>query len=82
VAGPPAPEDGTEAGADVVPFPQARVRPAGATQPFKVLGLSHLAQRIGAPTSQMTGHWCSRCKGIWYGYPLEVDCPVCGNRHG
>jgi hypothetical protein len=24
------------------------------------------------------GHWCSRCRGIWYGYLLEVACPVCG----
>lgn len=28
------------------------------------------------------GHWCSRCRGIWYLSFAEVECPVCGNRHG
>lgn len=24
----------------------------------------------------------SRCHGIWFGYTLEAECPVCGNRKG
>jgi len=68
--------------ADVIRFPQSRVLPAGAGKPVKHLGLGRMAEVIGAPESQTTGHWCSRCQGIWYGYLLEVACPVCGNRHG
>ena len=51
-------------------------------EPVEELGTSPLAAQLGAPVEQTTGHWCSRCQGIWYGYPLEVTCPVCGNRHG
>lgn len=69
-------------GAQVVRFPQSRVSPAGANEPFKELGVSKLVSRLGFPERQATGHWCSRCSGIWYGYLLEVTCPVCGNRHG
>ena len=78
-------EEGSEkAGRDarIVRFPQSRVRPAGSESPARDLGPSQLARRFGAPGRQATGHWCSRCRGIWYGYPLEVSCPVCGNRHG
>jgi hypothetical protein len=46
------------------------------------LGIGTLAQRLGAPTNALSGHWCSRCHGIWYGMLLEVQCPVCGNRNG
>lgn len=66
----------------VVRFPQSRVSPPGARQPAKYLGLGPMAKILGAPEEQATGHWCSRCQGIWYGYLLEVACPVCGNRHG
>jgi hypothetical protein len=38
--------------------------------------------RLGAQVEQTTSHWCSRCRGIWYGYLLGVACQVCGNRHG
>jgi hypothetical protein len=68
--------------AQVVRFPQSRVSPAGSNVPFKELGLSKLSNQLGLPERQATGHWCSRCRGIWYGYLLEVTCPVCGNRHG
>jgi hypothetical protein len=69
-------------GAEIVRFPQSRVPPAGSEQPFRELGLSMLCKTLGFPERQATGHWCSRCQGIWYGYLLEVTCPVCGNRHG
>lgn len=68
--------------AEIVQFPQSRVPPAGSNVTFKELGLSALSQSLGLPERQATGHWCSRCHGIWYGYLLEVTCPVCGNRHG
>jgi hypothetical protein len=65
----------------VVRFPQSRV---GLTsrKPFKELGPGPLSQTLGLPTEQTTGHWCRYCRGIWYGYLLEVTCPRCGNRHG
>jgi hypothetical protein len=68
--------------ADIVPFPQSRVPPRVTEGGFKQLGLSDLARDLGAPGRQGTGHWCSRCHGIWYGYLLEVACPKCGGRHG
>ena len=66
----------------VIRFPQSRVSLGGARAPFKQLGTSLFSARFGSPEHQATGHWCSRCRGIWYGYLLEVTCPVCGNRHG
>ncbi|RJT28888.1 hypothetical protein D3227_33320 [Mesorhizobium waimense] len=66
----------------VLRFPQSRVSPVGAKKPAKILGLGPMATVLGAPEEQTIGHWCSRCRGIWYGYLLEVACPVCGNRHG
>lgn len=67
---------------DIIPFPQSRVLPSSRHKPIKYLGQGAMAKAIGAPERQATGHWCSRCQGIWYGYLLEVTCPACGNRHG
>jgi hypothetical protein len=69
-------------GAAIIRFPQSRVSPSTATEPPRQLGVGAMAKIIGAPDHQATGHWCSRCKGIWYGYLLEVSCPICNNRHG
>jgi hypothetical protein len=65
----------------VVRFPQSRL---GLTsqKPFLELGQGPLAQTLGPASEQVTGHWCRYCRGIWYGYLLEVTCPRCGNRHG
>lgn len=49
---------------------------------FKDLGITPLARQLGLSMEQTNGHWCSRCKGIWFGYTLEAQCPVCGNRNG
>jgi hypothetical protein len=68
--------------ANVVRFPQSRVAPAASPGGFKDLGPSDLAKTLGAPGRQGTGHWCSHCGGIWYGYLLEVTCPQCGRRGG
>ncbi len=74
--GPPPPSG------DMVRFPQSRVRVGSSGQPCKQLGTSALCGQFGWPDRQTTGHWCSRCRGVWFGYLLEVTCPVCGNRHG
>ena len=52
------------------------------TETFRDLGITPLALQLGLTTEQTNGHWCSRCEGIWFGYTLEVECPVCGNRKG
>jgi hypothetical protein len=49
---------------------------------FRDLGITPLALQLGLTAEQTNGHWCSRCQGIWFGYTLEAQCPVCGNRHG
>lgn len=79
----PGPDDDNkrEETAPVLRFPQSRVRISGSNEPVRELGSSALVKRLGA-VEQATGHWCSHCRGIWYGYLLEVACPVCGNRHG
>ena len=49
---------------------------------FRDLGITKLAKQLKLKPEQTNGHWCSRCQGIWFGYTLEAECPVCGNRHG
>jgi hypothetical protein len=66
----------------VARFPQSRVRPPGGHEPVRELGMGALARQLAVPLSQTSGHWCSQCRGIWYGQLLEVACPVCGNRQG
>ncbi len=54
----------------------------GAAIGFKDLGITPLARQLGLAPEQTNGHWCSRCEGIWFGYTLEAQCPVCGSRKG
>ncbi len=68
--------------AEVLRFPLSRTTPSGSAGGFKDLGTGAMARHLGMTKGQMTGHWCSRCLGIWFGYALEVECPRCGNRHG
>jgi hypothetical protein len=68
--------------ARVLRFPLSRARPPTTPGGFTDLGTGRMARRLGMRDSQMTGHWCSHCRGIWFGYALEVACPRCGNRHG
>ncbi len=68
--------------ADVISFPYSRVAPRHACEPESPVVYGALAELIGVPHEQTTGHWCSNCRKIWYGYLLEVACPTCGNRHG
>ncbi len=46
------------------------------------LGTTPFAKKLKLTDEQTNGHWCSRCQGIWFGYTLETECPVCGNRYG
>jgi hypothetical protein len=66
----------------VVKFPQSRTRPKTSKPETRDLGLSKLAQQLGSAQANLIGHWCSQCKGIWYGCAGECECPVCGNRNG
>lgn len=66
----------------LVRFPQSRTRPAGGPTSFRDLGLSRMAREVGMVQPNLKGHWCSRCRGIWFGFVGEVECPVCGNRRG
>lgn len=63
-------------------FPQSRVRGPGARRPVKVIGMTKLAESINPSGNGAMGHWCSRCKGVWFGCGGETECPACGNRHG
>jgi hypothetical protein len=76
------PDDDDDSGPPILRFPQSRTRPPGGGATPRFLGVGRLAEILGVPREQTTGHWCSRCRGIWFGYLLEVDCPACGNRHG
>ena len=67
-------------GSSVIGFPQSRTAPRQGAG--RDLGLSKMAREHGGVQPGLKGHWCSRCKGIWYGYVGEVECPACGNRRG
>tara|TARA_R110002096_G_scaffold287893_4_gene481525 strand:+ start:4091 stop:4342 length:252 start_codon:yes stop_codon:yes gene_type:complete len=66
----------------VVGFPQSRTQTKTSKDGVRELGISKLAQQLGYVQPNLKGHWCSRCKGIWYGYVGECECPQCGNRNG
>jgi hypothetical protein len=68
--------------ADSQKFLRSLLMPDRALGAQRELGTTPLARRLALPDDQLAGHWCSRCQGIWYGCMLEVECPVCGNRHG
>ena len=63
-------------------FVRSLLTPDRALGGHRELGTTALARRLGLPEDRLGGHWCSRCRGIWYGCMLEVECPACGNRHG
>jgi hypothetical protein len=68
--------------AEILPFLQLRVGRRKTPGGFVELGSTPLARQLGLAEDQLGGHWCSRCEGIWWGVPLEVQCPRCGNRRG
>ena len=63
-------------------FLASLTRPSNAAGGFRDLGITPLARQLGLTEEQTNGHWCSRCQGIWFGYTLEAECPVCGSRKG
>ena len=67
---------------DPARFPLSRTSPSATRGGFKDLGSTPLAKQLGLTDEQTNGHWCSRCQGIWFGYTLEAQCPVCDNRDG
>ena len=73
-------EDDRDGEPAVIPFPFSRVRPAATAIDDGTVIYGEMASTLGNPHEQTTGHWCSRCSKIWYGYVLEVTCPTCGNR--
>lgn len=56
-----------DAAKQVLRFPLSRAAPPGPAQPARDLGYGSMAELIGIPREQTTGHWFSRCNGIWYG---------------
>lgn len=62
----------------VVPFPGSREARVPARP--RDLGLTALSKALGPVSISAKGHWCDRCKGIWYSYFGEARCPVCGGR--
>lgn len=77
-----APSDSVRPSSSRTHFPQSRTTPPRTPGGLKDLGVTPLALQLGLTVEQTNGHWCSRCHGIWFGYTLEVQCPVCGNRSG
>ena len=73
-------DDKGDKGGALIPFPQSRVKPS--KPDYTDLGLTALAKQLGLNGSRLSGHWCGRCNGMWFGTLLEVECPVCGNRQG
>jgi hypothetical protein len=71
-----------ESNSKPIPFPHSRTPPPATPGGFTDLGITPLARQLGLTVEQTNGHWCSRCRGIWFGYTLEAQCPVCGNRKG
>lgn len=75
-------KDTEPAPSTTLPFPHSRAAPPQTPGGFKDLGVSPFAKQLGLSGEHLNGRWCGRCQGIWFGYTLDVECPVCGNRRG
>ncbi|MHB8886115.1 MAG: hypothetical protein ACYC5H_13765 [Methylovirgula sp.] len=75
-------DDAAQEASRVLKFPASRTTTPSSSGGFTDLGVGAMGRALNMRDSQMTGHWCSRCHGIWFGYAFEVECPRCGNRHG
>jgi len=64
----------------IVGFPYARSGVAKSRAAPRNLGLTPMSKAVVADGRGARGHWCADCKGIWYSYFPEVQCPVCGRR--
>ncbi len=66
----------------VIPFPFAKMPGPNRHKTVNIIGYTKLALALNPTGERCVGHWCSQCEGVWLGYGPEVECPVCGNRHG
>jgi len=73
-------DDKTGGAKNVVPFPFSRSGVAKTRDRARNLGLAKLSAKAKQSGRGAKGHWCRNCKGIWYTYFFEVECPVCGKR--
>ncbi len=64
----------------LVPFPFSRSGLSRTREAPRNLGLTEMSAKAERSGRGAKGHWCSNCKGIWYSYFLECECPVCGRR--
>ena len=65
---------------NLVSFPFSKSRISQRTSQSRNLGLTKLSFDVNPSGMGAKGHWCKACKGIWYTYFFEVECPVCGSR--
>ncbi len=73
-------KDGGKGSEKVVPFPFSRSGLSRTKNPARNLGLTALSAKADRSGRGARGHWCANCRGIWYSYFLECECPVCGRR--
>lgn len=66
--------------ANLVRFPFSKSGVSKSASRAPNLGLTKLSREVNPEGKGAKGHWCKSCKGIWYSYFLEVECPVCGRR--
>ncbi|GAW34855.1 hypothetical protein RA2_01908 [Roseovarius sp. A-2] len=64
----------------IIRFPFARSGVAMSRDAPRNLGLTPMSKAVATEGRGAKGHWCADCKGIWYSYFPEVQCPVCGRR--
>ncbi len=64
----------------LVKFPFSKSCVSKSKTQARNLGLTKLSRELKREGRGARGHWCKSCKGIWYTYLLEVECPVCGQR--
>ncbi len=67
-------------GLNLVRFPFSRSGLSKSAARPRNLGLTKLSHEVNPTGKGAKGHWCKVCKGIWYTYLFEVECPVCGHR--
>jgi hypothetical protein len=65
---------------NLVSFPFSKSGVSKTSSQSRNLGLTKLSFDVNPSGAGAKGHWCDVCKGIWYAYFLEVECPVCGRR--
>jgi hypothetical protein len=65
---------------NLVKFPFSKSGVSKSTTQARNLGLTKLSLEVRKDGKGAKGHWCKSCKGIWYTFFFEVECPVCGRR--